>query len=201
MISLHFLQPYLEPIATATLLINVYLAARANIFNFLFGAIGVSLYFLIFYQVKLYADMSLQLVYLSLQFYGCYQWLYGSAKHDALTISKANKNIWCITAIATIVLFFGLVYLLSHYTDSTTVQIDALTTALSLTAQWMMNKKYLENWWLWMVVDAISIKMYLFKGLYLTSGLYAVFFIICCMGYIHWQTQRKQLPLTPMATT
>src|SRR5579872_3993236 len=100
MISLQTLQPYLEPIATIALLINVYLAARANILNFLFGAIGVLLYFLIFYQVKLYADMSLQLVYLSLQFYGYYQWRYGSKIHDALQISRADKKIWIITIIS-----------------------------------------------------------------------------------------------------
>lgn len=189
------LQPYLEPVATAALLINVYLAARANIYNFLFGAIGVALYFVIFYQAKLYADMSLQLVYFGLQFYGCYQWLYGSATHQALDIVSANKKIWNIALFATILLFGILVYVLSHYTDSTTVKIDALTTAMSLTAQWMMNKKYLENWWLWMLVDIISIKMYLFKDLYLTAGLYGIFFIICCMGYLRWRAGAAKLAI------
>lgn len=192
MISPHTFQHYLEPFATVALLINVYLAARANIFNFLFGAIGVSLYFLIFYQTKLYADMSLQLVFLILQFYGYYQWRYGGVAHNALQIKRADQKIWSIAIISIIALYLIIAYILSYYTDSNTVLIDALTTAMSLTAQWMMNKKYLENWWIWMLVDAISIKMYLFKHLYLTSGLYAIFFMICCVGYFHWRETSKK---------
>ncbi len=184
------LQHYLEAPATIAGLINVYLAARANIWNWLFGIITVTLYMLIFYQVKLYADMSLQFIFLILQFYGCYQWLYGGKNHAELDVQRASYSIYLFALSLTLILFAFIAFILHTYTDSTTVIIDAITTAMSLVAQWMMSKKWVENWWLWILVDVISIKMYLFKLLYLTSGLYAVFFIICCMGYMTW---RKQL--------
>lgn len=191
------LQHYLETPATIAGLINVYLAARTNIWNWLFGIITVTLYMLIFYQVKLYADMSLQLIFLTLQFYGWYQWLYGGNNHSELNVRKASLSIYLIATISTLILFGLIAFVLQHYTDSTTVYIDAFTTAMSLVAQWMMSKKWIENWWLWMLVDVISIKMYIFKHLYLTSGLYAVFFIICCMGYVTWRRQliNKEIPM------
>lgn len=184
------LQHNLEIPATIAGLINVYLAARTNIWNWLFGIITVTLYMLIFYQVKLYADMSLQFIFLILQFYGWYQWLYGGNNHSELSVQKASFSIYMLAMLLTFVLFSIIAFVLHRYTDSTTVIIDAFTTAMSLVAQWMMSKKWIENWWLWMLVDVISIKMYIFKHLYLTSGLYTVFFIICCMGYVTW---RKQL--------
>lgn len=187
------LEHYLETPATIAGLINVYLAARTNIWNWLFGIITVTLYMFIFYQVKLYADMSLQLVFLILQFYGWYQWLYGGNNHSKLDVRKAALSIYIIASLATLILFVIIAFVLHRYTDSTTVMIDAFTTAMSLVAQWMMSKKWIENWWLWMLVDVILVKMYIFKGLYLTSGLYAVFFIICLMGYIAWLKQLRSV--------
>lgn len=183
------IQQHLETMATIAGLLNIYLAARVNIWNWFFGIIMVSLYTIIFYHVKLYADMSLQGVYFILQFYGIYQWLFGGMKHSALPVTKATIEIYFTATMLTTAIFLTIAYLLHRYTDSTTVTIDAFTTALSLVAQWMMCKKWLENWWLWMIVDAISIKMYIFKHLYLTAGLYGVFFIVCVYGYYAWRTQ------------
>ena len=179
----------LEILATISGLLNIYLAARANIWNWLFGIITVSLYLVIFLNVKLYADMSLQLIFFSLQFYGLYEWLYGGVRHTALSITRATTAIFLIAFSATILLYLSISFILQHYTDSTTVSIDAFTTALSLVAQWMMSKKWLEHWLLWMLVDIISIDMYFNKSLYFTSGLYAIFFILCVLGYYTWKNQ------------
>lgn len=191
-----YLIHYLEIPATLAGILNVYLAARTNIWNYLFGIIMVSLYMVIFFDAKLYADMCLQFIFFSLQFYGIYQWLHGGKNHTHLNITQANKKIWWIAVIATLLLFFSIAYVLARYTDSNSVYIDAFTTALSIVAQWMLSKKWLENWLLWIIVDIISIKMYIFKNLYLTAGLYLLFLIICCIGYYQW---RKSLILSPPA--
>lgn len=177
---------YLEIIATSAGLINIYLAARANIWNWLFGIITVSFYTLIFFRAKLYADTGLQIIYLILQFYGYYQWRRDDAQYSSLQVHKADRKTFFLALSMFFSLFILLTYFLQYHTDSTTVLIDAVTTALSLVAQWMMSKKWIENWWLWMLVDVISIKMYLVKHLYLTAGLYATFFILCCLGYYTW---------------
>jgi nicotinamide mononucleotide transporter len=177
----------LEMTAVIAGLLNVYLAARTSLWNWLFGIITVSLYVIIFFHAKLYADMLLQFIFLALQFYGWYQWLRGGAQHSALNVRSANVKIYAVALIATFILFVTISYLLKNYTDSTTVYIDAFTTALSLVAQWMMSKKWIENWLLWMLVDIISIRMYLVKHLYFTTGLYFLFFMICVMGYYTWR--------------
>ena len=179
----------LEMMAVIFGLMNIYLAVRANVWNWFFGAITVSLYFVIFYYVKLYADMSLQLIFLILQFYGLYQWLYGGEHQRALSIRKATLSTYLTAMISTVCLFSIIATVLHAYTDSTTVAIDAFTTTLSLVAQWMMSKKWLEHWWLWMLVDIISIDMYIGKHLYFTAGLYTVFLFLCMFGYVTWRKQ------------
>jgi nicotinamide mononucleotide transporter len=181
----------LEIIAVLCGVLNIYLAARAHLLNWVFGIATVSLYFIIFFKTKLYADMSLQLIFFVLQFYGWYLWMFGSETHSKIAIQKKSKLIFFYCICAASFLFIPISYILFSYTDSTTIFIDALITALSLVAQWMMSKKWLEHWWLWMIIDIISIKMFLQKELYFTSGLYAVLFFICVYGYLNWQKQMK----------
>lgn len=179
---------HLETIAVACCFINIYLVAREHILNFLFGSIAVVLYFIIFLNAKLYADMCLQLVFFALQFYTCYQWLSGR-KISSPPIRLFSPILLTYSALFAVVLFAMVVFILSRYTDSTTIYMDAAITVLSLVAQWMMSKKWLAHWWLWMIVDLLSIQVYLLKGLYSTSILYAVLFLLCIYGYFNWQKQ------------
>jgi nicotinamide mononucleotide transporter len=82
-------------------------------------------------------------------------------------------------------------FLLRRYTDSTVPFWDSLTTAMSLTAQYMLARKIIENWWLWMAADVIYVALYIYKALYLTAVLYAIFFMLCVVGLVRWQ---KLLP-------
>ncbi len=180
----------LELVASSCLIVNVYLAARGKLINFLFGAVGVLMYFFVFYQAKLYADMMLQLVFFSLQFHGAYCWTLGKDKGKMPVVSLLNSegvvDIIQIT-IATILLFVGLAFILKNYTDSTTVTLDALTTAMSLTAQWMLNRKILESWIVWIVIDVISIEMYAIKNLHLTTALMFLYGAVGVLGYSRWR--------------
>lgn len=185
----YFINNYLEILATTTGLISVYLVCRESIWNWVFGLACVSFYFVIFYKVKLYADMGLQVIFFALQFYGLYQWLFGGQQHSALEIRSATPRIYLFSIVMTTILFLSISYLLQHYTDSSTVYIDAFTTSLSIVAQVLMGRKWLQHWLLWMTVDIISIRMYLLKGLYLTSGLYGIFLGLCVFGYWRWYKQ------------
>src|SRR3990167_7540226 len=170
-------QYYIEIPATLSAFTNIYLATRANIWNWLFGLFAVTLYGVIFYRTRLYGDMSLQAVYFYFQIYGWYQWRYGSQKRAERPISTMPKNYYLPSVIILCLFIPVFIFLLSHFTNSTTPAIDATTTALSLIAQWMMCKKWIENWWVWMLVDLISVEMYWHKQLYLTTALYAIFFV------------------------
>jgi nicotinamide mononucleotide transporter len=176
-----------ELIAASTSLACVYLGVRANIWNFIFGIISVTLYMIIFYQVRLYADMSLQLVYLILQFTGWYEWLYGNKNRTPLKIRSASYKVLIIATISTAMLFYVSYFILKNYTNSNTIYIDAFTTALSVVGQLMMNRKWVEGWLFFFVADVVSIKMYTFKHLYYTAGLFGIFTVLALMGYIHWR--------------
>lgn len=183
----YFATHYFELLATIAGLLNIYLAARNSMWNWLFGIIAVSLYLVIFFQVKLYADMSLQFIFLLMQFYGIYQWRYGGDQQSYLEIKRAPPKIYWLASINGLFLFSIIAYSLLHYTDSTTVYIDACTTTLSLIAQWMMSRKWLEHWFVWSIVNLISIDMYYYKNLYFTSALYGIYIVLCVMGYRLWQ--------------
>ncbi|MBY0544194.1 MAG: nicotinamide riboside transporter PnuC [Gammaproteobacteria bacterium] len=174
--------------AVVTGLANIYLATRISQLNWLFGAISVMFYAIIFYQTKLYADMVLQGIYLLFQLYGWLQWQTKYQDETSLPIKKISRKNFLIGLISFMSLFSLSYFFLSHYTDSTTVIADSLITALSLIAQWMMCNKWIENWSIWIVVDSISIILYLFKHLYLTSGLYVLLLVLCIMGYKQWKS-------------
>ena len=178
---------YLESFAFIAGLLNIYLATKSNLWNWLFGIIAVVLYAIIFFNAKLYADMSLQGVFLAFQFYGVYQWLYGGQHRKPLDIQLANRTIYYHSLAVSAILFIAISFLLNHYTDSTTVYADAWITTGSLIAQWMMSKKYLQHWVLWIVVDIFSVMLYGYKALYLTALLYFIFLLLCVKGYSNWQ--------------
>lgn len=173
--------------ATITAFANIYLAARNNIWNWLLGLIAVTLYAFIFYLTRLYGDMALQGVYFIFQIYGWFQWRFGGKDNTELTVHRMPKPYWLIALFAQILMTSVFYWFLSHHTNSTTPFVDAFTTALSLIAQWMMCKKWLENWSLWILLDLISLYMYSYKGLYLTTVLYAAFIALCMMGYREWK--------------
>ena len=177
----------LEAIATGAGLINTYLAARANIWNWLFGMITVILFAIIFLSAGLYAGMGIQIIFLMLQFYGLYHWRYGGKQHETLAITHASRQAWGIACLLFIASFASLIYLLQHHTNSTMVYMDALTSALSLVAQWMMSQKWIENWLLWVVMDVISIDMYIEKHLIMTAILYFLLFVLSVKGYAIWK--------------
>ncbi|TLY47067.1 MAG: nicotinamide mononucleotide transporter [Gammaproteobacteria bacterium] len=128
------------------------------------------------------------------QFYGLYQWCYGSKENKPIAMQMLNLST-CLSLVAVaIILFVGISFILKHNTDSTTVYADAMITTLSLIAQWMMSKKYLQHWILWIIIDVISINLYISKSLYLTSLLYLVFMLLCIKGYYQWrQTLNKSI--------
>lgn len=178
---------YLEVLAFISGILNIYLLTRCSLWNWLFGIITVSFYAIIFFNTKLYADMSLQGIFLFFQFYGLYQWCYGMHEKQPIGIQVINYST-CLSLILTaVILFAGISFILKHNTDSTTVYADAMITALSLIAQWMMSKKYLHHWILWIIIDLFSIGLYINKTLYLTALLYSVFMLLCIKGFFQWK--------------
>lgn len=177
----------IEAVAFTSGIVNIYLLTRCCLWNWFFGILTVSLYAIIFFNIKLYADMSLQGVFLFFQFYGLYQWRYGSKENKPIAMQVVSLATCLSLVVAAIILLAGISFILKHSTDSTTIYADATITALSLIAQWMMSKKYLQHWVLWIIIDLISINLYISKTLYLTALLYLIFMLLCFRGYYQWR--------------
>lgn len=183
----------IEIIATIFGLLCVWFIVRESIWTFPTGIIMVSLYIIIFYQVRLYSDMGLQVFYVAFNIYGWYNWLHGGKDHGKLTVSYiGSKEAVLWTAIGGVTIA-ALGYGMSTYTNASFPYWDASTTIMSLIAQWLMTRKVIEHWLLWITVDVISICLYLLKSLYLTSGLYAVFLVLSIMGYVEWRKSYRTL--------
>lgn len=176
-----------EWIAAATGLINVYLLTRQSIWSWPAGLLTVLLYAFVFFHNHLYSDVVLHSIYVLLNIYGWYKW---AGKTDSgpenLFVSKLTGNQ--IIALGAIIvpgfLIWG--YLIGKNTTAVYVYPDAFVLVTSLCAQYLLAVKKLENWILWILVDIVAIVIYFLKGLYVTSGLYAIYLLICISGYIEW---------------
>ena len=162
----------LEVIAAAFGVISVYLSTRQNIWSWPTAIVNVALYTVVFYQGRLYGQMGLQPIYLALSVYGWYQWLHGGEQHTELRVSRASPRLLGALAALNLVLWLALAAVLRQ-TDAALPWLDALLTTTSLVAQWMMTRKILENWLIWIAVDVVYVPMFVSQGLYATAVLYA----------------------------
>ena len=177
----------LEFIAVVFGVVSVFLSVRENIWSWPTAIVNVSLFFVLFFQAGLYSDMGLQAVYFALSVYGWYEWLYGGKGHTALKVSKTPTHVWMILSTIAVVTWAFLGRITSRLPGASLPYVDAATTTTSLVAQWMMTRKLVENWLLWVVVDVAYIAMFVFKDLYLTAVNYAIYLVLAAMGYVTWR--------------
>ncbi|MBI1810180.1 MAG: nicotinamide mononucleotide transporter [Gemmatimonadetes bacterium] len=178
---------WLETTAVAFGIVSVFLSVRQNIWSWPTAIVNVLLYVLVFRDAKLYADMGLQVVYLALSVYGWYEWLYGGEHRTHLKVSRLTARTGIVLAGIAVACVALLGTVLYRSTDAALPYVDSATTSTSLVAQWMMTRKVMENWMVWMAVDVVYVGMFVFKHLYLTAGLYAVFFVLAAMGHREWK--------------
>jgi nicotinamide mononucleotide transporter len=187
----------LEWIAVLTGFACVWLAARESLWNFPVALVSCALYIVVYYRAGLYSDSLLQIMFIGLSLYGWYEWLYGGRSKTELPVSRTRRWEWaaCAAFVAAFTLGFG--YYLSTRTDAALPHWDSFTTAGSLAAQFLLMRKRLENWWLWIVVDLIYVPILWYKQLYPTSVLYALYLGLAVYGYWEW---RKSMRKEPVAT-
>ena len=179
----------------------VWLCVRRNIWNWPVGLVQVILYAWVFFGARLYADFGLQLIYCVLQLYGWYHWLRGGQRgvtHE-LPVTRwpaRSAATWLVlSAIATGVEGF----LLKRYTNAAFPYWDGAIAILSLLATYLLARKILENWLLWIAVDVLGIGVYFAKDLYVTAGLYAVFLCMATAGWFAWRKNWRERQTTSAA--
>ena len=178
-------------------LIYLYFSLKQIIYLWPLGILSSLLYVVVFYNSRLYADMSLQVYYFFISIYGWYFWSKGSVKTnigiEKLQISRLSKKMWLILLMIIIVLTLISGFVLSKYTNSSLPWWDAFTTSASIVATWMLARKILENWLFWIVIDIVSLLMYIYKGLYPTVLLFFVYSSMAFAGYFKWKKDLKRI--------
>lgn len=165
----------------------VWLLVRQNIWNWPLGIANNLVFIVLFYRHGLYADVGLQGFYIAISIYGWWSWLHGSKDHGALAVSRVKPVVGALLLLAVAAITAGLTWLLRRYTNSTVPVLDSLITALSLVAQFMMTRKWIENWPVWITANCLSVGLLIYKGLYVTSALYLVYQVLCVMGLLEWR--------------
>lgn len=184
----------LEIAGVATGVLAVWLTTREHILCWPIGIVSVSLFILVFYQARLYGAMGLQVAYVMLALYGWHSWLRGGPGHGALRVSRTPGLAWPLLASAGLAAAGLLGGWLAFRTDAALPWTDATTTAVSLVAQFMQTRKWIENWLVWVVVDIAYVAMYLSQGLNVTAVLYGVFLGLAVLGWKQWAASLVATP-------
>lgn len=208
-ITLWLSNNYIEIFGAVTGIIYVFLEIRQTIWLWPVGIITSAVYILIFFESKFYADMSLQVYYLVISVLGWYWWKRGAGQKnkegeekerqrdtETLQVTRIDLKKSVVLAIVFVILYAVMRVVLKHFTDSPVPEWDSFITSLSIVATWMLARKIYEHWYLWIVVNFVSVALFLVKGLYPTVILYAFYGIMSFVGLSSWEkTIRNDLSI------
>lgn len=193
---MEFVRQYgLEAAGTLASLIYLFYSIREKSWLWPWGIIASVVSLIVFYQSALYADMGLQVYYVVISAYGWWYWLSGQSVEDNVDvpIKLLNKRLLLKSLLVGITLYFALLLALLRIpamvdiASSDLPYLDAFTTAASIVATWMLARKYIHHWLFWIVINSVSMGMYLYKGLFFYSFLFLVYTVGAIIGYLEWK--------------
>ena len=177
----------IELFAAVITLVSIWLATKENIWYYPTGVVALLLYTWTFWVAKLYAETLLQMICLVLMLYGWYEWLHGGERKTELPVARTPKWAWQAGITAGLIGSAITIWTQLTYTDNPAPYVDSSLMAWSLVAQWMTARKWLENWLLWIVINTISVPLYVSRELWVTAALYIGLWILAFMGYRDWR--------------
>lgn len=185
---------WIEIFGVVTGILYVILEVKQNRLLWPLGIITSAAYIYIFFSGKFYADMGLQIYYVLISIYGWYYWSRGgsSAANGELPVVRINRQQLLLLFLTFALSWGGIYFVLHRFTDSTVPLGDSFTTALAIVATWMLTRKIIEQWFLWIIANVVSIGLYIYKGLYPTVILYVVYAGMAVYGYLEWKRSMKK---------
>ena len=179
---------WLDVIGAIFSLASTLLYIKANKSAWPISLVAICINIFLYYKTGIYGDMSLEIIYFTLVFYGWYQWAWGGANNTNLTISRITPKLGLLLSAIAFLGTCSLSCILINFTNSQVPYWDNSTTFLSLNAQWMICKKILETWAVWFVVDALYVELYFNKALPFHSTLLIVYCVLAIIGYYRWRS-------------
>lgn len=186
---------WMDVLGTTLGLLYLWLEMKENLWMWVVGSIMPIIYIFVLYQAGLYADCGMEVYYFLAGVYGLFYWLRFRKKEGCvkkeLRITHVPNSKYLRLISAFLVLWLAMALFLSYCTDSTVPCLDALSTALSIVGLWMLSRKYIEQWWVWLVVDVISMGLYIYKGVYGRALLYGIYTSMVYVGYLTWHRKMQ----------
>ena len=178
----------LQIVGIALGLLYLWLEYKANIWLWVVGMLMPCVHCILYYKSGLYADSAMQAYYIVAGLYGLGVWLAGR-KRTEKPLKIANIPVRLVVPLVLIytVLHAAIYFVLVRFTDSSVPFWDAMTTAMSMVAMWLLSRKYIEQWLVWLVVDAVTVVLYIYKGIPFTAGLYMLYTSLAVVGYLRWR--------------
>jgi nicotinamide mononucleotide transporter len=175
-----------EIAANAFVAAAIFLAGRNNVHTWWTGIVGCALFACVFYEVKLYADVTLQVFFVLTSIVGWYRWLRGNrGKQLPVRFSKPSFIAACTALAAAVALGYGA--LLHRFTDAYAPFLDSIVLVFSVLGQILMMDRRVENWWAWLLVNTIAVPLYASRQLHVTAALYAAFWINAVISLLRWR--------------
>lgn len=183
----------IEAVAVAMTLLGIVLTIKQRISCWPVAIVGILAYLIVFIRAKLYADAAIQPIFIAQNIYGWWFWAHGGARGEAqapiITLDWRSRAAWLAgTAVVSLLVGAGL----SRWTNAAAPYADAILSTGSLAANWLLARKVLENWWLWIAVDVGYVMLFWSKNLPLSAGLYTVLLALAVAGLLEWQRSRTR---------
>lgn len=187
---------WVEVVGAILAFIYLFLEVKQNWTMWIIGIVSSVFYIAIFYEAKLYAEMGLNAYYVLMSFYGLYSWKLAKPKlaKNRILHHISRKSILYI-GLLLLLLIALLAFVLRNYTDSPVPYADAIVTGFGVVATWMVARKIVECWFLWIFANFFAVGLYLYQGLYPTSILYVFYGIMSVVGLLEWSKSVKQTSL------
>ncbi len=185
---------YIELLGAILGIAYIFFSIRQSILTWPIGLLTSVLYVWVFFASKLYADMGLQMYYVVISIYGWYEWLFGNKTNhsEPIKVSRITMKLSIVLSVISFFLFLLIWFILKNYTDSPVPMADSLATALSIVATWMLARKILEHWLVWIFVDAFSVGLFWYKDLMPTVILFVVYTVMAYIGYREWKQEFQE---------
>ncbi|MDO8952465.1 MAG: nicotinamide riboside transporter PnuC [Draconibacterium sp.] len=170
-------------------ILYIIFSIRQNLLTWPTGILTSLIYIVVFFKSALYAAMGLQVYYVLISIYGWILWLRGKNENSKslLPVQLVNRKLWIKIAAVSATIYAVILFILLNFSDSDVPFMDSLTTSLSIVATWMLAKKYIEHWIIWIFVDVVSSGLYIYKNLWPTVVLFGIYTVMAFIGFIEWK--------------